>query len=277
MKILFCSFLLLGSILCYSQEDSLNYRVLGAESGYLNHASIDELFIPYVFSGSTLNFSLFTRKYKSRSRIEIRTDFAHMNRKPENIVIPQYYRVLSSDSIKSEDEFRISKTYISSITVNYLRKLKFHLLPKDEIFLGFQNNNSMIFRNYVEDIELLSFKISPGFLYLFNFDKVNRISFYSYMALFGLNLRKPYAGTVAQISDSFNAFDYFFENLRIDFFNNYININSRINYERSLYDRLVLNFFYDFTYVNLSYPRKLTSVSDIYGLGLYYKFGKNGK
>ena len=278
---IFLSFLILPHI-SFSQKDSSPFYVAGIEVGYFSYGSIDELFTPFAYAGYSVGYGIFTKQYKPKSRQELRFNFVGMTRTPTNISVPQFYYVVGYDSphtykIESEKVYRELQSFFFILKYSYYRKLNFHLLEKDNFFLGFENQNSFIYRNHINDHELVSLNFSPGIIYEIDIKRGFKGSFESNISLFALNLRKPYAVATAQVSNNYNSFlSYFKNNATIDFLS-YLNVSTRLKVEKYLLNRINVYLFYDFAYLRMQNPRKLTSVINSSGIGCFYKFGNYGK
>ena len=282
LLILFC-FL---QVKLYAQCDSLKCIKLGFESGYFSYGSVDELFTPFVYSGNSAFFNLSVSKESFFSRHSLSVKYASIERSPLNIDIPGYYNVISFDSekyykVKSESYLRTLNTKYSELKYTYFRKTKVRIFSKNALFVGFCSENSLVVKDDLSNSELLTSLINPGIHYELPLQSKTFLVFESYFTLVGLNLRKPYAGASAQLSDNYTSSSYFWdyidEHLQLNFPNSCQHFYSKIQLERLIYKRIILNFNYQFSYFSLQYPRNLKSVTNIFGLGFTIKFWKNAK
>jgi hypothetical protein len=276
-------FLISLFILCFAKlhgkQDTTKTLVLGLESGYCSYASIDDIFIPFAYSGSAPFYS-FNKTTVNKSSIRFfNVMYSMINRKPSSLSLKERFTILSYDAGQSstwetDTKYLEVKTNVVKTEYSYLVKTPFQLFYHDILYVGALGKFDAVFRQDITNPELVSLTINPGIIYRIEMKKICNLILHCDLSLGGISVRKSYADAEAQITNSYNfSFfkDYVIDHLQYDFINTYFKTSSSIMLERPISSRVSLSLGYKFEYLNITKPKRLESVNNILSVGILYR------
>jgi hypothetical protein len=275
-------FFFIFSVICniaFSQVDSTLQKFWGLNTGSIHYSSIDEIFTPFNYSGYSANFEIYKRVVSNKDIREYTVSFASIKRAPENVKLYSKFIETSYDggtySINADKQFKSFNTLLFSSSFKYLRKLAFPYFKKHTVYYGISADFFAGIRNSIADPELFSFAFSPGIAYKYNLNNHFSLLIESSVSVLSVNLRKPYSGAEAQLTDTYTAkyyYDYALSNYAINFVNSYFKLSNSVMLQSRISDRTAFTISYISQYMNLKFPRNLTSATDIVEAGINIKF-----
>jgi len=239
-KLILLPFFILCFVNLQGKQDTTKTILLGLESGYFSYTSIDDIFIPFAYSGGAAFYSFNKIVIKKSVFRQLNITYAFIDRKPVSLNLRSSYTILRYDEglssvWETDPKYLEVKTNIAKIESKYLIKTPIQFLPNDLLYIGVVGNIDAIFRAEITNPELVSFTINPGILYRLPIKKIFNLALQSNINLAGISFRKSYADAEAQVTNNynFNYFkDYFFNHLQFDLINKYFKTTSSITIDK---------------------------------------------
>jgi hypothetical protein len=235
-------------------------------SGYMNYASLDDLFSNNVYSGGNL---FYEAAFGIRRNIFIQTSakFSIFDRKPKSLTL--YPSIISSDSrfnIINHLHFELDNTYRFQVLKDRFNNLNLYISG------SWFTSGDYVLNDYMNP-ELLLSSIAPGFYGEWYFKPL-----LSYIQISSLwvtyTCRNNYTVSRGLGYKEFGPLEFLKQNSRIQFPNSlcaiFLNYGCKINVSK----RFGTQLEYHFRYLNDSEPRILTSLTSIYSVGLFYRISK---
>lgn len=240
-------------------------RKLGLNTGYYNAGTIDELYSPFLYSGSNVSFGLKFIKEKEKRKDQFSFRFAQIKMTPENLVVnPDYF---------SENDMAMQKDIL---LLEFFDTYRFLLSEKGSRFIDFYLTGRWfstvnLMTNYYILPELIQSGLGAG-IYIEKNIKRHCIKAELNVPVLTLTVRNNYSQSDAQDYEDYNEFTFIFKNMQIQLPYNLLAVYSNIGYEYNISNHFTVEAEYYFNCMLNTSPRPLKSVSGIYSLGLIYTF-----
>ncbi len=240
-------------------------RKIGLNAGYYNTGTIDELYSPFLYSGSNISFGLKFFKEKEKRKDQFSFRFSQIKMTPENLIVnPDYF---------SENEMALQK---DMLMLDFFDTYRFLLSEKGSRFIDFYVTGRWfstvnLMTNYFILPELIQSGLGAG-IYIEKNIKKHCFKAELSVPILTLTVRNNYSQSDAQDYEDYNEFGFIFKNIQIQLPYNLLAVYSNLGYEYNISNHFTIEAEYYFNYMMNILPRPLKSVSGIYSLGLIYTF-----
>lgn len=240
-------------------------RKIGLNAGYYNAGTIDEIYSPFLYSGSNYSLGLKFIKEKEKRKDQFSFRFAQIKMKPENLVINMDYF--------SENEMAVQKDILM---LEFFDTYRFLLSEKNARFVDFYVTGRWfttvnLMTNYFILPELIQSGLGAG-IYIEKNIKNHRLRAELSVPVVTLTIRNNYSQSDIQDYEDVNELDFLIKNLQIQLPYNLLAAYSNLGYEYNVSKHFTVEAEYYFNCMLNTSPRPLRSVSGIYSLGLIYTF-----
>lgn len=232
-------------------------------SGYINYASLDNLYSDNVYSGGNIFYEL---AVGIRAKIFVQTSakFAIFDRKPKSLAIdPEIIPPENRLSRINHLHFELDNSYRFQVFRDKFFNVNFYISG------NWFTSGDYIINDYM-DPELLLSSISPGSYVEYN-SKVFLIYVQLFSPLISYTCRNNYSFSRASDYEEFGPSDFMKENSHIQFPNTlsgfFVNSGCKLNVSK----HIGMQLEYHFRYLKDSDPRILKAITSIYSIGLFYR------
>lgn len=232
-------------------------------SGYINYASLDNLYADNVYSGGNAIYEI-TFGIHSKIHVETAAMFSIFERKPKSLTIDP--TIISSDdrlNAINHLHFELNNSCRFLLFKNRSQCINFYI-SGDWLTTG-----DYIINNFM-DPELLISSICPG-CYV-EYDSKGLLLYTQLKSpLLSYTCRNNYSFSRSSDYEEFNAFDFLMENSRIQFPNSLFAFFIHAGCRLTLSKHVGMQLEYHFRYLKDSEPRILKAITSIYSVGFFYR------